>query len=123
MQIRWQKVLRDAIAIVLASFLVRWIGTGAELSQTKLALLMRVVFIVGFCAAGCLSPSRRFAHLGLVALATWLILAINGALSGAAQAPRDYLSVLINTLIGMVLGGAASLAIVRPGAKASPPAA
>jgi hypothetical protein len=123
MQIRWQRVLRDALAIVLASFLVRWVGTDAELSQPKVALLVRGVFIVGFCVAGCLSPSRRFAHLGVVALATWLVLAINGAMTGTARGPADYVSVLINTLIGMALGGVVSLAIVRPGAKASRPAA
>jgi hypothetical protein len=123
MPIRWQNVLRDSLAIVVVSALVRWVGGSAEISAAAMGLLTRLVFIVGFCASGCLSPSGRFAHLGLVALATWLILAINGALTGAAEASGAYLEVLINTLIGMVLGGAASLAIVRPGAKASRPPA
>ena len=124
MSIRWQNVLRDALAIVLASVLVRAVAAGAELSDPASGLLMLVVFAAGFCVSGCLGPSRRFAHLGLVALATWLILAANGALTGGAESPAAYVGLLLNpTLLGMVLGGVASLAIVRPGAKTpSPPA-
>jgi hypothetical protein len=124
MQIRWLNVLRDALAIVLASSLARVIGIGSELSDTAMSALMLVVFAVGFCVAGCLSPSRRFAHLGLVALAIWLTLAANGVLTGGAQSRGDYVALLLHpTLSGMVLGGAASLAIVRPGAKAPGPPA
>jgi hypothetical protein len=82
------------------------------------------VFVVGFCIAGCLSPRRRFAHLGLVALAAWLILALYGASTGGAESSGAYVMLLVNpTLLGMLLGGAVSLAIVPRPAEPPPPAA
>ena len=113
MQIRWLDVLRDALAIVIASALVRMVAIGAEVSDTASSLLLLGCFAVGFCVAGCLSPQRRFTHLGYVAFATWLILALYGAITGSGE-PSAYLLLLFNpTLLAMLLGGVASLAIVR----------
>jgi hypothetical protein len=124
MQIRWVDVLRDALALVIASALVRAVALGAGASETATAGLVLGLFVVGFCVAGCLSPRRRFAHLGLVALAAWLILALNAASAGSVESPGAYIELLINpTLVGMVLGGAASFAIVRrPGEPPGPAA-
>jgi hypothetical protein len=124
MRIRWLNVLRDALAIVLASAVVRAIAIGVQASDGAVSALVFAVFAAGFCVAGCLSPIRRFAHLALVALAAWLILAANGALTGSAESPSTYVGFLVYpTLLGMLLGGAVSLAIVPRGAKPpSPPA-
>src|SRR3990172_544506 len=96
MQIRWLDVLRDAIAIVIASALVRMAAIGAEVSDAAMGGLVIGLFAVGFCVAGCLSPRRRFRHLSLVALLTWLILAVNGVLTGSADRPAAYVALLIN---------------------------
>jgi len=114
MQIRWLTVLRDALAIVIASSVVRAAGVGADLSDGAVGGLVLAVFTAGFCASGCLSPDGRWAHLALVALASWLILLANGVLTGGADSPAVYVALLVNpTLFGMLVGGAASLAIVR----------
>jgi hypothetical protein len=113
-QLRWLDVLRDALAIVIASSLVRALGLGAELSEGTVAWLLLAVFTAGFCASGCLHPERRWIHLSLVALASWLILSLYALLSGSADSPAVYVSILLKpTLLALVLGGAASLAIVR----------
>ncbi len=124
MQIRWLDVLRDALAIVIASALVRAVALGAEVSDPTTSAFVLGVFVVGFCIAGCLRPRRRFAHLGLVALAAWLILALYGASTGGVESSGAYVMLLFNpTLLGMLLGGAVSLAIVRRPAEPPPPAA
>ncbi len=122
MQIRWLDVLRDALALVIASALLRLAAIGAEISDKAIGGLVLGLFAVGFCVAGCLSPRRRFVHLGFVAFATWLILALNGAITGSAESPSTYLKLLINpTLLAMLIGGVASLAIARR--PAEPPGA
>jgi hypothetical protein len=114
MPIRWLDVLRDALAIVIASALVRAVALGAGASDEATAAFVLGVFAVGFCVSGCLSATRRFAHLGLVAIATWLILALYAVATGGVESSRTYVSLFVNPiLIGMLLGGAASLAIVR----------
>ena len=114
MQIRWLDVLRDALAIVIASALLRQAAIGAEIPDRATGGLLLGLFAVGFCVAGCLSPRRRFAHLGFVAFATWLILALYGVITGSAESPSAYVRLLINpTLLAMLVGGVASLAIVR----------
>jgi hypothetical protein len=124
MQIRWLDVLRDALAIVIASALVRSVALAAGASDGVVGALLLGVCVVGFCVAGCLSPSRRFAHLGLVALATWLILSLIAAASGSAGSSAAYVGLLVNPiLLGMLVGGAASLAIVRRPAEPPGPAA
>jgi hypothetical protein len=118
MQVRWLDVLRDALAIVVGSALVRVAAISADLSEVATGALVLALFAAGFCAAGCLSPRRRFTHLGFVAFATWLILALYGVITGSASAPAAYILLLINpTLVGMFIGGVASLAIVRPPAE------
>jgi len=122
MQIRWLDVLRDALAIVIAGALLRLATFGADFSDPAMGGLVLGLFAVGFCVAGCLSPRRRFTHLGLVAFATWLILALNGVITGSADSPAAYILLLINpTLLAMLVGGVASLAIVRR--PAEPPGA
>jgi hypothetical protein len=123
MRIRWIDVLRDALAIVIASVFVRSVALGACASDGAAGALVLGAFVVGFCVAGCLSPSRRFAHLGAVALAIWVILSVIAAVSGSGSS-SSYLAFLVNPiLLGMLVGGAASLAIVRRPAEPPGPAA
>ena len=114
MPIRWLDVLRDALALVIASALVQAAALGAGASAGATEALVFGVFAVGFCVSGCLSPRRRFRHLGLVAFATWMLLALIAALTGSSDRPSAYVAVLINqTLLAMLVGGVASLAIVK----------
>src|SRR5262245_24041469 len=124
MQIRWIDALRDALAIVIASSMVRWIVLGVGASEEAAAASVLGVCAVGFCVSGCLNPTRRFAHLGIVALATWLVLAITGMIGGGPDSSTASLTMLFNPiLLGMLVGGAASLAIVRRPADPPGPAA
>jgi hypothetical protein len=114
MSMPWIAILRDALAIVVARSLVKaTLGAFGASAGAQDAVDFGVL-AVAFCAIGCASPVRRFPRLGLTAAATWAVLLGVAILRGAAAVPhgRD----LVATLLAMLVGGAASLAIVRPGA-------
>jgi hypothetical protein len=114
MQIRWLGVLRDAFALVIASSLARAVALGAEASDAALAWIVLAVFTAGFCASACLSPQRRWAHLSFVALASWVLLVAIGVLTGSLRSPAVFIGFIVNPLLlALLVGGAASLAIVR----------
>jgi hypothetical protein len=114
MQIRLLGVLRDAFALVIASALARAVALGIEASDAAVAWIVFAVFAAGFCASGCLSPERRWTHLSLVALASWVLLVAIGVLTGGVGSAGLFIGFIVNPLLlALLVGGAASLAIVR----------
>src|SRR3990170_253248 len=122
MRIRWLDVLRDALAIVVLLSVVRMLVAGDEPAGGPLGMAIFGVLVAGFCVAGCLSPARRFAHLGAVALAVWAVTTAIAFQSGVEGWMGAQLGMLIWVVLAMALGGALSLAIVRrPGPPAEAP--
>jgi hypothetical protein len=112
MSVQWIAILRDALAIVVARSLARGLLDAFGAGDGAMGAVDLAVRVAAFCAIGCASPARRFTRLGLTAACTWAIMLIVGLVRGAAAAyGLDFLA----TLLAMLLGGAASLAIVRPG--------
>jgi len=119
----WIAILRDALAIIVARSLVKATLGAFGAGEGVQGAADFGVLVVAFCAIGCASPARRLPRLGLTAAATWTVVLAVALLRGAsASHGRD----LVATLIAMVIGGAASLAIVRTpaaadGGPATPP--
>jgi hypothetical protein len=116
MAIPWIAVLRDALAIVVARSLAKWLLAALGASVGAQDALDFAVLAVAFCAIGCASPVRRSARLLATAASTWGVLLAVGILRGATV---PYGRDLVTTLVAMVLGGALSLAIARPRASAA----
>ena len=75
MKIQWRAVMRDALAVLLLSFLGQrvWGWIGIDPSGVLQAVSVLVLMTVGFCVSACLVKQARFKHLGLVAAGVWLI--------------------------------------------------
>ena len=115
MAIQWIAILRDALAIVVVRSLMKWFVGLFDASDGVMGGLDFVVLVVAFCAVGCANPAQRYSRLGLTASCSWAITAAVGLLRGAGA---SYGLDLVTTLLAMLLGGAASLAVVRPGRDA-----
>jgi hypothetical protein len=111
MNVPWIAVLRDAFAIVIARSLARWIFGAFGLGDSGLLVVDALVLVAAFCLVGCASPAQRAARLGLTALATWTVLLVVNLVRGATL-PSSF--DFAETALAMLIGGAASLAIVRP---------
>ena len=111
MSVQWIAILRDALAIVIARSLAKGLLGAFGASEAAMGAVDFVVLVVAFCAVGCASPPRRFVRLGLTGASSWAILLIVSLVRGAVG---SHAIDLLATLLAMLLGGAASLAIVRP---------
>jgi hypothetical protein len=122
MGIRWLPVARDALATVIARSLLRAALDAAGVGDQGLALLDLGVLALAGCVVGCLAPVGRFATIAATAVVVWLVTVAIAWISGVALGVGAAVATLVSpTLLAMLLGGAASLAIVRaPGAGAPP---
>lgn len=87
------------VVTALTTFEVKGMGS----AQMTLALTNMVSMLVGFFIASYLTPERRWTHLGILALATWLVGLLNVAFFGVTIA--DWMGSLLFILITMGLGG------------------
>ena len=115
MAVQWIAILRDALAIVVARSLSKWLAGLFDASGVAMAGIDFGVLVAALCAVGCASRARRFSRLGLTAACSWAITAGVGLVRGAAV---PYVLDLARMVLATLLGGAASLAIVRPGRDA-----
>ena len=122
MGMRWVVVLRNGLAIVIARSLLKAALDAAGLGERGVAVADFGLLALAGCAVGCLAPAGRFAQIAATAVAVWLVSVAVAWISGATLGAGLALGLLVSpTLLAMLLGGAASLAIVRtPGAGAPP---
>lgn len=116
MDIHWRRVLRDVGLVVLFSFLggvvVGLAGTDPSRTAAAVGFSNLIFGVVAFTIVGCLTPVDRFRHLAVVALASWLVAAINVVLFGVPA--RLWMAGLVLVFLTALVGGGISLLIVKP---------
>lgn len=118
MKVDWRIAARDVLLILVIVF-VAVQGTAKVVEQIDAQAILTACFaamVAGFCAAGCLTPRRRFTHLAVVSVGVWLLgTAMNSFTRDIPVESWAKLAAgaLLPVAGAMLLGGAISLAIVR----------
>jgi hypothetical protein len=112
MAVSWLAIVRDGLAIVVVLSFANAILGAFDVGVGAVVALDFLLLVAAFCAIGCANPERRHVRLALTAAGAWALLLLVNLVRGAA--PPD-LRDLGATLLAALVGGAASLAIVRPG--------
>lgn len=124
MKIDWLAVLRDTLIVtVLGTFgtLGVSLATGGLTARSQLITAF-VMLSAGFALSGCLAGAGRFKHLPGVAVGVWVLRLIDGLIRESDRMAGITVGIVF-VLVAMLVGGAVSLAIVKPGAKTAPAAA
>ena len=123
MKINWFTILRDALIVsVLGSFgtLAVSFAMGGLSVRSQLVTAF-VMLSAGFAISGVLAGGSRFKQLPLVALGVWVLRLVEGLVRQSEHMAGITVGIVF-VLVAMLLGGAVSLAIAKPGAAPSPPA-
>jgi hypothetical protein len=123
LKINWFSVSRDILIVAV-------LGTFGTLAVTMVAggltdrsqlITAFVMLSAGFAISGSLAGADRFKQLPLVAVGAWAVRLVDGLIRQSEQIASITVGILF-MLVAMLVGGAISLAIVRPGAASEPPA-
>jgi len=119
-------ILRDALIVVvlrgLGGFLVAAATACSDDPKSIQVVAQVLLMAVGFCIAGVLVKESRFKHLALVAVAVWLVSALNILMADLTVVL--WIKGILPTGVAMLLGGGASMLLARrsPAAAPEPPA-
>ncbi|RIL04758.1 MAG: hypothetical protein DCC71_12980 [Proteobacteria bacterium] len=117
MDIRWGRVVRDALGIALlvgvgGLLVANVFGTGTgNVPMPQVAASSFVLGLVGFVIAGALNRDLRGRHLWFVALGVWLLGLTSVALLGISL--RQWLVSALAIFFACLFGGAIASALFR----------
>lgn len=115
--IKWKALTRDVIVIFILTFLGGFVigvaagATGSEIPMGAIGISNILFMSVGFTISGAMAKTNRFGHLRHVALAVWILSAVNIFLP--AIGVITWLSSIIGIGISMLIGGAISFIFVK----------
>jgi len=117
-KVRWRIILRDVaivwVLVSLGSFVVGFVGVGVDEVQEQWGYVVSFILFgtTGFFIVGCMTKTDRFKHLFIVAVAIWLIGAVEQILFSEFTVAQWLLGI-IWILIVLVVGGGLSFIFVR----------
>jgi hypothetical protein len=121
MRIRWLRVLRDVIIVIVLRYVGAFIVALIQGMVTTESLFVSSLLLgtLGFCLCGCLTIENRWKHLFIVALGVWLII-FSYQLALLAFLPFNVLDNVLawvrnifSAFVPMVLGGYLSMVLVK----------